>query len=110
MMAMSESKKKFEVETKLNFKVSVTLDYWNYIITVKHPHMKGKEKEVVDALRGPEQVRQSKSDKNVYLFYRKIIYDDSPKHVCVVANKKEGFVITAYITDRIKEGEQIWKK
>ncbi len=52
----------------------------------------------------------SKHDKNVYLFYSEIIYYDSFKHICVVVNKKEGFIITAYITDRIEEGEQIWKK
>ncbi len=107
---MNESKKKFKVQTKLNFKVSVTSDYWDYITTVKHPHMKGKEKEVVDALKEPEQVRRSRRDKNVYLFYRRIIYDDRLKYICVVANKGEGFVITAYITDKIKEGERIWKK
>jgi len=107
---MAESKKKFEVKTKLNFKVSVTLDYWNYITEVKHPHMKGRENEVVEVLKEPEQIRQSMRDRNVYLFYRKIIYDDSPRHICVVINKEEEFVITAYITDRIKEGEMIWKK
>jgi len=28
--------------------------------------------------------------------------------IYVVINKNKGFVITAYITDRIKEGIQIW--
>ncbi len=102
--------KKFEVETKLKFRISVTSDYWEYIVTIKHPHMKGREKEVVEALKNPSEVRRSKRDNNVYLFYRKIIYDDRPRHICVVVNKTEGFVITTYITDRIKEGEQIWKK
>ncbi len=30
--------------------------------------------------------------------------------MCVVVNKSKGFVITIYITDRIKEGVQIWEK
>jgi molybdopterin synthase catalytic subunit len=30
--------------------------------------------------------------------------------MCVVKNNSKGFIITTYITDRIKEGVQIWKK
>ena len=30
--------------------------------------------------------------------------------MCVVTNRIKGSIITAYITDRIKEGVQIWKK
>ena len=30
--------------------------------------------------------------------------------MCVVTNNSKGFIITAYITDKIKEGVQIWKK
>ncbi len=107
---MVEEKMKFEVKTRLGFRVSCSEDYWDYIIKIKHPQMKGKRKEVIKTLKDPEQVRQSKHDRNVYLFYREIIYDGNPKHISVVVNKKEGFIITTYITDRIKEGEQIWEK
>jgi len=49
-------------------------------------------------------------DRDVYLFYREIEYNNKNYHMCVVANKNKEFIITAYITDRIKEGIQIWKK
>jgi len=45
----------------------------------------------------------------VYLFYRL----ERPKRwLCAVAKRLngEGFLITAYPTDAIKEGEQIWVK
>jgi hypothetical protein len=61
-------------------------------------------------LNDPDFIRQSRIDKNVYLFYREIEYNNKNYHMCVVTNKREGFIITAYITDRIKEGVQIWKK
>jgi len=32
----------FEENTPLGFKISVTKSYWEYIITTKHPHIKGR--------------------------------------------------------------------
>ncbi len=100
----------FEVITPLGFKVSTTERYWEIITTVKHPHIKGRESEAVSSLRNPDLIRQSRTDENVYLFYREIEYNNKNYHVCVVTNKNKGILITAYITDRIKEGVLIWKK
>jgi hypothetical protein len=60
-------------------------------------------------LENPEQVRQSRSDSRVLLFYRAA---GEQRWVCAVAKQAEdqGFLITAYPTDAIKEGEQIWPK
>ncbi len=68
------------------------------------------ESDVIATLKNPEFIRQSRVDKNIYLFYREILYNNKNYHMCVVANRNKGFIITAYITDRIKEGVQIWKK
>ncbi|MCZ7401342.1 MAG: hypothetical protein O8C61_03890 [Candidatus Methanoperedens sp.] len=100
----------FEVITPLGFKVSITKRYWEHITTIKHPHIKGMESDVIITLKAPNFIRQSKVDRNVYLFYREIEYNNKNYHMCVVTNKSKGFVITVYITDRIKEGVQIWKK
>jgi hypothetical protein len=100
----------FEEITPIGFKVSITKSYWEYVLTVKHPHIIGMESDIVIALKNPEIIRQSRVDRNVYLFYREIKYNNKNYHMCVVANKIKGFIITAYITDRIKEGFQIWKK
>lgn len=99
----------FEVMTPLGFRVHTTRAYWELIVTVKHPIMKGHEKEVQDILEKPAQVRQSRSDPAVYLFYR-------PEHggywVCAVAKRLdgEGFLITAYPTEAVKEGVQVWPR
>ena len=54
-----ESNKKvlFEIETPLGFRVRTTQSYWNVIVTVKHPAMKMKEKEVRNALKHPAEIR-----------------------------------------------------
>jgi hypothetical protein len=37
-------------------------------VSVKHPVMAGREDDVQNALENPDEIRQSKSDENVYLF------------------------------------------
>ena len=99
----------FEVPTPLGFRVRVTRSYWELIITVKHPVMAGRENDVKDALENPGEIRQSRIDPAVYLFYKP---ERIGRWVCAVAKRldDEGFLITAYPTDAVKEGEQIWPK
>ncbi len=99
----------FDVLTPLGFRVRVTRAYWELIITVKHPIMAGRENDVKDTLQNPSEIRQSKSDLTVFLFYRP---ERIGRWVCAVAKRLEddGFLITAYPTDAIKEGELVWPK
>jgi hypothetical protein len=99
---------RFDELTPLGFSVRTTERYWQWIVTVKHPVMRGKEALVRAALRDPEQIRRSRSDPEVYLFYR----PDPPYHVAVVIKKQDetGFIVTAYRTEAIKEGELIWPR
>ena len=63
--------------------------------------MRGKEKIVKEVLSNPDEIRKSKIAENVFLYYKKM-----EKLYCVVAKHevKEGFLITAYPTDKVKEG------
>ena len=99
----------FEVATPLGFHVRVTKSYWELIVTVKHPVMQGREADVQQTLRGPDQIRQSRGDSSVYLFYRT---ERPGRWICAVAKRlnEEGFLITTYPIDAIKEGEQIWSR
>ena len=60
----------FEVPTPIGFRVRATRAYWEMIICIKHPVMVGLEREVRATLENPEEIRQSRIDPNVYLFYR----------------------------------------
>src|ERR1044072_6247032 len=76
-----------------------------------HREMAGMDAEVERALRAPERVIRSRSDAEAelcYRFYRQTIVGD--KWLCVVVkyHSKDAFVLTAYLTDRIKAGEQLW--
>jgi len=95
----------FTVPTPLGFAVRTTRQYWE-LIQRKHPEVIGKEEEVQNCLRQPELVRRSTQDRAVYLFYL-----SQPPYYLVVVTKRldgEGFMITSYLTDKVKEGETVW--
>ena len=98
----------FEVSTPLGFPVR---DPWlpEFVVTVKHPVMRERATEVQDVLQSPDEVRQSRSDPAVFLFYRAEI---PGRWLCAVAKRlnNDGFLITTYPTDAIKEGERIWNR
>jgi hypothetical protein len=81
----------YEIKTPLGFNVRVSQTLWDKIVTLKHPVMKGREEEVKKTLSAPDEIRLSKVDTSVYLFYRA---QDSRRWVCAVSkrlNDKEGF-------------------
>jgi hypothetical protein len=99
----------FIVDTPLGFSASVTQQYWRVISEIKHPVMRHRLYDVRQALVAPNQVRQSRRDPSVYLFY----HQERPRRwTCAVAKRLDGngFLITAYPTDAIKEGTQVWPR
>jgi len=99
----------FEVLTPLGFRVRVTRERWNLITSAKHPVMAGRDTIVKTTLESPEQVRQSRADPRVLLFYQA---QGTTPWMCAVVKQAadQGFLITAYPTDAIKEGNRIWPK
>lgn len=97
----------FEVITPLGVRVRTTKEYWNYIVNIKHRPMKDKEDIVKEALWNPDEICRSKIDQSVYPYYKRC-----DKIYCVIVKHadSDGFLITAYPTDKIKEGERIWRR
>lgn len=61
------------------------------------------------ALENPDEVRQSRTDSKMLLFYKG---ERSKRWTCAVAKRTDdqGLLITAYPTDAIKEGVRVWPK
>jgi len=81
--------------------------YWEYLVTFKHQVMKDKVDVVKSVLQMPDEIRKSKLDKDVFLYYKQF---DKLHCVVVKHTGTEGFLITAYPTDKVKEGDVIWTK
>ncbi len=79
-----------------------------FIVNSKHPVLAGRAKDIEDTLREPDQVRRSRKDPAVFLFDR----GGPSRWLCAVTRRQNcsGFLITAYLTDAIKVGEQLWTK
>ena len=98
----------FKVKSKLGKLISTTRGYWKIITEIKHPTIKGKQKLVMQALVDSGIIKRSSKDRDVYLYYHKL----ADKFLCVVTKHENGtgFLITAYFTSRIKEGDIVWTK
>lgn len=90
-------------------KIRLTDERLTHIL--EHPEMANMEQAITDALRSPEIVVQSVSDAASRLYYR--YYSTTlvgGKHLCVVVKigESDAFVLTAYLTDKVKKGEILW--
>jgi hypothetical protein len=91
--------------------IRLTDERWRHI--EEHPEMIGLRRAVAETLREPEAVIQSASDplpRLYYRFYHRTMVGG--KHLCVVVKVRleDAFIVTAYLTDRVKRGTVLWPK
>ncbi len=78
---------------------------------LEHPEMAGLESALQETLRQPTLVIQSRTDAAAKLNYRYYFGTTvGDKWLCVVVKygRADAFVLTAYLTDKPKKGEQLW--
>jgi len=76
-----------------------------------HTEMAVLKDRIEETLQYPEQVRKSNTDNQVILNYRYYLNTlMGNKWLCVVTKylDKDAFLLTAYLTNRIKQGELLW--
>ena len=91
---------------KLGKHVRVTRRHWDYIVN-KHESIIGLEEQVKETLMNPIYIRLSKEDKEAYLYYAPY----GRYYLCVVCRhlNGDGFIVTAYLTDKIKKGVTVYE-
>lgn len=96
------------VLSKLGRKIRTSRAYWDKIVTLKHPVMAGKEKEVAKTIEDPYAVRESERDVNVCLYYRPF----GKRYICAVVRHENGtgYIISCYPVDKIKKGKILYEK
>ena len=94
------------VVSRLSKQIRVSKRYWESIVK-KHESISGLEEQVKETLQNPVYIRVSKEDSQVFLYYMRY----GKYYLCVVCRhlNGDGFVITAYLTDRIKKGVTIYE-
>jgi hypothetical protein len=91
--------------------VRLTDERWAHIS--EHPEMSNMRAAIEETLAGPEVVVQSPSEPRARLYYR--FYHRTlvgGKYLCavVLAKDADAFVVTAYLTDRVKRGLILWHR
>ena len=90
--------------------IRLTDERLNHIVK-KHSEMANMKLAIQDTLVNPDVVRKSRTDNSVYLYYK---YFEGTvvgnKWLCTLVKylENDAFVITAYLTDKLKQGEQVW--
>lgn len=74
----------------------------------RHPELKIHLEKLSQVLSDPDEIRRSRFDKNVLLFYKFFanIKDGKYINITVKIGEERNFILTAYITDRIRAGEK----
>lgn len=77
----------------------------------QHPEMAGFDSAIAETLLNPQTVIQSISDPQAELFCRYYLGTRvGDKWLCVVVKheRNDAFVVTAYLTDKPKQGVVLW--
>jgi hypothetical protein len=90
--------------------IRVTDERWKHIL--ERAEMVGLQDTIAKTLLTPLEVVQSVTDEAAWLYYRycpRTIV--GAKFLCVVVKRgDDAFMLTAYLTDRIKKGLRIWPR
>jgi len=90
---------------------SIRLTHERLAHIMEHPEMRGMEAQIERTLLQPTWVRRSKVDADIRLFYE--FYAQTivgGKWLCIVVKYTgdDAFIVTAYLTDKPKAGEDLW--
>lgn len=91
--------------------IRLTDERWAHIS--EHPEMTGMRQQLEETLRSPEAVVQSLGDPEArlyYRFYQRTLVGGKYLTVVVKFSNADAFVVTTYLTDRIKKGTVLWPK
>lgn len=90
--------------------IRITEERWNYIIS-KRPILRKLKKHLIETIKEPELIKESAYDRQVALYYKHFKNILGGKYmVAVIKINIDKFVLTGYVSDRVKEGEVIWEK
>lgn len=80
---------------------------------LEHPEMAGMETRIAETLAHPLKVVESLSDSEARLYYRCYVgtrVGDKYLSVVVKVQLADAFVVTAYMTDKMKAGKVLWAR
>jgi hypothetical protein len=101
----------FMLRDILNREIRLTKNRYEHIL--ERAEMHNQEERIKETLKSPDIIKLSNHADDVLLYYK--LYETSPvtrKYLVVIVKilNGDGFIITAFYTDKIKKGVTKWKK
>ena len=85
-------------------KIELTTERKRHIV-IRHPELQGHLQKIGKVLQKPDEIRVSRYDANVLLFYKYFGKIRGGKYFSVTVKLADrSFVLTAYFTDQIRAG------
>ena len=104
---MESKRKNYVIIDVFGSSVRITKERLSHILMV-HPEMKEFQDKIADVLMDPDYIKQSTYDEEVVLYYK--YFTSIKKYIIVVVKRHMYFVLTSYMSDRIKKGDVLWRK
>lgn len=79
---------------------------WQHIIS-RHPELKNRKQDIQNVLLDPDLIIKTSRDPMVMIYHQN---EGTRYYLAIVAHIEKRFIITAFITDKIKMGKIVWKK
>ncbi len=100
----------YKVHDIFNKCIEITVERWNHICE-QHPELNTLWETVRITLENPDFIKMSLADRSVRMYYHYFDNLLGGKYIlAVVKTNQRNFLLTAYVTDYIKAGEDLWKR
>lgn len=96
--------------SKIRKIIELTPERLRHIIEY-HPDVEVYLSKIEEVLENPDEIRKSRHDPKVLLFYKYFANIKRGKYLVVVAKvNKRNFILTYYLTDTIKTGQKVYEQ
>lgn len=86
--------------------IILTDEHWRHII-LRHPELKNHQADLAKTLAIPDIIVQNELDQKILLYHK--FYKQVKAYIVVIVQTERKFVITRYISLKIKRGKIIWQ-
>ena len=97
----------FAKKEKFGQFIRLTEERWQHIID-RHPEIKKHLSKIQSTIQNPDIIVKNRYHQSERYYHK--YFERLQNHLIVVIEYKKNFIITAFISRKIKKGEVLWKK
>ena len=87
--------------------IRLTEERWQHIIE-RHPEVEGHLAKIQSTIQNPDIIVKNQYNKNERYYHR--YFKSLTNYLVIVIEYKKNFIITAFISRKVKRGEILWSK